>query len=102
MEPTAFIITTARGPAIDQEALYETPKAGRIAGAGLDVFDVEPTPAGEPITTLDNIILAPHALCWTDQCFAGIGASDVAATQAIMRGEVPRAVVNRGVVNNPK
>ena len=55
---------------------------GRIAGAGLDVFEVEPTPAGEPITKLDNVILAPHALCWTDQCFAGIGASDVAAVQA--------------------
>ena len=50
---------------------------------------------------LDNVILAPHALCWTDQCFAGIGASDVAAVQALMRGEVPRGVVNRAVLDNP-
>jgi phosphoglycerate dehydrogenase-like enzyme len=101
MKPTAYIINTARGPIIDQKALYEVLKEGRIAGAGLDVFDVEPTPQGEPITTLDNVILAPHALCWTDQCFAGIGVSDVAAAQALMRGEVPRGVVNRGVLDNP-
>ncbi len=101
MKPTAYLINTARGPIVDQEALHRVLKEGRIAGAGLDVFEVEPTPAGEPITQLDNVILAPHALCWTDQCFAGIGASDVAAVQALMRGEVPRGVVNRAVLDNP-
>lgn len=101
MKPTAYLINTARGPIVDQKALYEVLRDGRIAGAGLDVFDVEPVPADEPILKLDNVIVAPHALCWTDQCFAGIGASDVAAAQALMRGEVPRGIVNRGIVENP-
>ena len=101
MKPTAYLINTARGPIVDQQALYEVLKESRIAGAGLDVFDVEPPSADEPILKLDNVILAPHALCWTDQCFAGIGASDVAAAQALMRGEVPRGVVNRGILENP-
>ena len=60
-----------------------------------------PVPADEPILKLDNVIVAPHALCWTDQCFGGIGASDVAAAQALMKGEVPRGVVNREVIENP-
>ena len=100
MKPTAFLINTARGPVVDQKALYEALTAGRIAGAGLDVFEREPTPVGEPITTLDNVILAPHALCWTDECFAGIGAADVAAVLAVMRGEVPRGIVNREITES--
>ncbi|MCB2011230.1 MAG: D-2-hydroxyacid dehydrogenase family protein, partial [Geminicoccaceae bacterium] len=45
---------------VDQKALYDALRQGRIAGAGLDVFEVEPTAAGEPITQLDNVLLAPH------------------------------------------
>ena len=101
MKPTAYLINTARGPIVDQRALHDALKEGRIAGAGLDVLEQEPPDPNDPILKLDNVILAPHALCWTDQCFAGIGASDVAAVQAVMRGEVPRGVVNRGVVENP-
>lgn len=97
MKPTAFLINTSRGPTVDQEALYRALKDNKIAGAGLDVFDVEPTPLGEPITTLDNVVLAPHALCFTDQCFAGIGAADVEACLAVMRGQVPRGIVNAEV-----
>jgi phosphoglycerate dehydrogenase-like enzyme len=99
MKPTAYLINTARGPVVDQQALYETLKAGRIAGAGLDVFELEPTPPGEPITQLDNVLLAPHALCWTDECFAGIGAADVAAVLEVMQGRVPRGIVNRDITD---
>jgi D-3-phosphoglycerate dehydrogenase len=99
MKPTAFLVNTARGPVVDQAALHAHLKAGRIAGAGLDVFELEPTPPGEPITQLDNVILAPHALCWTDECFAGIGAADVAAVLEVMQGNVPRGIVNREIVD---
>jgi phosphoglycerate dehydrogenase-like enzyme len=101
MKPTAYLINTSRGPTVDQQALYEALRDGVIAGAGLDVFHTEPTPAGEPIMELDNVIVAPHSLCWTDQCFAGIGAADVAAVIAVMKGEVPRGIVNREVVERP-
>ncbi len=94
MKPSAYLINTSRGPVVDQGALYHALKEKRIAGAGLDVFETEPTPPNEPITTLDNVILAPHALCWTDECFAGIGAADVKAVMDVMQGKVPRGIVN--------
>lgn len=101
MKPTAFLINTARGPIVDQTALYQALTAGAIAGAGLDVFEVEPCPANEPILKLDNVIVTPHALCWTDECFAGNGAADVAAVRAVMKGETPRGIVNRDIVDKP-
>jgi phosphoglycerate dehydrogenase-like enzyme len=102
MKPSAYLINTARGPIVDQRALYEALAAGRIAGAGLDVFEVEPAPADEPILKLDNVIATPHALCFTDECFAENGAADVRAVLAVMRGETPANLVNPEVVETPQ
>jgi phosphoglycerate dehydrogenase-like enzyme len=102
MKPTAYLINTARGPIVDQKALTKALQEKRIAGAGLDVFEAEPVPADDPILKLDNVIVAPHALCWTDQCFAGNGAADVKAVLDLMQGQVPRGVVNRAVVDSPR
>jgi D-3-phosphoglycerate dehydrogenase len=71
---------------------------GGIAGAGLDVLEQEPPEPDDPILKLDNVLLAPHALCWTDQCFAGNGAADVRAVLDVQHGRVPRGVVNRAVL----
>ena len=101
MKPTAYLINTARGPIVDQAALTEALQARRIAGAGLDVLEVEPPPADEPILKLDNVIFSPHALCWTDQCFAGNGAADVKAVLEVMHGREPRGIVNREVTTKP-
>jgi phosphoglycerate dehydrogenase-like enzyme len=101
MKPTAYFINTARGPIVDQKALTKALQERRIAGAGLDVFDPEPPPPDDPILKLDNVILAPHALCWTDQCFAGIGASDVRAVLDVMHGRDPVGIVNRAVLSTP-
>jgi phosphoglycerate dehydrogenase-like enzyme len=102
MKPTAYLINTARGPIVDQQALTEVLADGRIAGAGLDVLEKEPPDDDDPILKLDNVILAPHALCWTDQCFAGIGAADVTAVLDIQHGRIPRGVVNRTVVEDAR
>jgi D-3-phosphoglycerate dehydrogenase len=101
MKRTAYLINTARGPIVDQKALYEALAARRIAGAGLDVFEVEPAPLDEPILHLDNVIVTPHSLCFTDECFAGLGADCVRNVLAVKRGVVPDAIVNRPVLEHP-
>ena len=101
MKPTAFLVNTARGPIVDQAALTEVLRERRIAGAGIDVFEQEPPDADDPLLALDNVIVTPHALCWTDQLFAGSGAADVRAVMAVMEGRVPGGIVNRDVVDRP-
>jgi lactate dehydrogenase-like 2-hydroxyacid dehydrogenase len=102
MKPTAYLINTARGPIVDQQALTRVLKQRRIAGAGLDVLDQEPPDPTDPILTLDNVIFTPHALCWTDQCFAGNGAADVKAVLDVQHGREPRLVVNRDVLDGER
>ena len=101
MKPSAFLVNTARGPIVDQAALTDALRQRRIAGAGLDVFEQEPPDADDPLLALDNVIVTPHALCWTDQLFSGSGAADVRAVLAVMAGKVPKEIVNRDVINRP-
>ena len=102
MKPTAFLINTARGPIVDQAALTAALTEGRIAGAGLDVFEREPSDASDPLFRLENVIVTPHSLCWTDQCFADIGAADIRAVQAVIDGHVPEGIVNRDITGNER
>ena len=60
MKPTAVLVNTSRGPIVDEQALITALREGAIAGAGLDVYDTEPLPAGHPLTTLGNVVLLPH------------------------------------------
>lgn len=101
MKPSAYLINTARGPIVDEAALVDALKTNVIAGAALDVMVDEPPKPDNPLLGLENVILAPHALCFTDQCLAGIGAADIDACRAVMRGQAPSAVVNRDVLERP-
>jgi phosphoglycerate dehydrogenase-like enzyme len=70
MRSSAYLINTARGPIVDEEALIDALRDGRIAGAGLDVFDQEPLTAGHALTTLPNVVLTPHIGWPTDSGYA--------------------------------
>jgi phosphoglycerate dehydrogenase-like enzyme len=102
MKPNAYLINVARGPIVDQPALTEALQARRIAGAGLDVFEQEPVDPHDPILKLDNVIVAPHALCWTDECFLGNGRSACESILDVAAGRTPRYVVNREVLEQPE
>jgi D-3-phosphoglycerate dehydrogenase len=76
MKPSAILINTARGPIVDEAAIVEALTTGRIAGAGLDVFDVEPLPTGHPLARLENVVLTPHSAGITPEALeAGLALS---------------------------
>lgn len=92
MKPTAFLINTSRGPIVDTSALVNSLREGKIAGAGLDVYDVEPLPLSHPLRRLPNVVLTPHLGYVTDdtyQVFYGEAAEDIAA---FARGEPVRVL----------
>lgn len=101
MKPTAYLINVARGPIADQVALTRVLQERRIAGAGLDVFEKEPIDTNDPLLKLDNVILSPHAICWTDECFLGNGRAACQSILDVAAGRVPQDVVNRDALSQP-
>jgi len=94
MKPTAVFINTSRGPVVDQRALYEALKSGKIFAAGIDVTEVEPIPPDDPLLTLDNIIITPHIASGsftTRENMALLAAENLLAG---LRGEIPPTCVN--------
>jgi phosphoglycerate dehydrogenase-like enzyme len=102
MKPAAYLINVARGPIVDQAALTRALQERRIGGAGLDVFEEEPVDPNDPLLALDNVIVAPHGLCWTDECFRGNGQSACRSILDVAAGRVPGPVVNRAVLEHPR
>ncbi|MEM9059670.1 MAG: NAD(P)-dependent oxidoreductase [Pseudomonadota bacterium] len=72
MKPGASFINVARGPIHDEAALVDALQRGEIASAALDVTEQEPLASDSPLIGMDNVILTPHSLCWTDECFEDI------------------------------
>jgi D-3-phosphoglycerate dehydrogenase/microcystin synthetase protein McyI len=94
MRPDAFLVNTARGPIVKQEALARALREGWIRGAALDVFEAEPPPSDSPLYALDNLILTPHVAGLTIEAARALAVS--AATQILqaLRGERPPHLVN--------
>ena len=101
MKPTAFLINMARGPIVDEQALIRALDSGTIQGAGLDVFEQEPTSPDNPLLKMSNVIVAPHAMCWTDQLFDMQWTGILGQMDAIRRGEMPSGLLNAEVWDSP-
>ena len=103
MKPTAFFLNVGRGPIHDEVALVRALQGNQIAGAGLDVTEVEPIANDSPLLGMDNTIITPHALCWTDECFADIAGTALRSIVDFVQGRRPTHVVNeaaaRGLQN---
>ena len=102
MKETAFLINIARGPVVDQQALTAILQEKRIAGAALDVFEHEPIANNDPLLSMDNVLLTPHAVCWTDELFRGSAESACRAIRDTAAGQIPENVVNQKVVTSEK
>jgi phosphoglycerate dehydrogenase-like enzyme len=94
MKPTAILINTARGPIVDEAALIDALRSHRIAGAGLDVFDVEPMPHGHPLTQLDNVVMTPHCAGITPEVLEAGLALALTNVESFLNG-TPSHVVSR-------
>lgn len=89
MKPTAVLINTSRGPLIDEPALVDALREGRIAGAGLDVYENEPLPAGHPLTQFDNVVLSPHTAGFTEEIYREWYDGIADAVVAFLEGREP-------------
>ena len=94
MRPTAFLINAARGPVVDEQALFTALTEGRIAGAGLDVFDQEPPDPKSPLFTLPNVVLTPHSAGLTVECVIRMATGAARAIVDVLEGRRPPHVVN--------
>jgi len=94
MKPTAFLINTARGPIVDEAALVALLSERRIAGAGLDVYDVEPMPANHPLLGLDNVVLTPHLGYVTQETYRIFFRQVVENIAAYLDGRIPPRCIN--------
>jgi D-3-phosphoglycerate dehydrogenase len=99
MKSSAYIVNTARGPIIDEAALIEVLQSGKIAGAGLDVMEVEPLPADSPLNKLENVILAPHLASFSDE---GVYLHQLRVAKIILdvaHGKMPerKIIINKGL-----
>lgn len=95
MKPEAYLINTARGAVLEEKALISALRKRKIAGAALDVFSMEPLPKNSPFLRLDNVILTPHIGALTEEATEGMAKATAEECARIVRGEVPRNLVNR-------
>ena len=93
MKRSAYFINLSRGPIADEAALIDALRHRTIAGAGLDVFEQEPVARDNPLLGMDNVLVTPHALCWTDECFDAIAREGLGCIIDFANGRTPKSVI---------
>ena len=101
MKPTAYLLNTARGGVVDEDALYDALQHRRIAGAALDCFAQEPVTAPSRFGDLDNVLLAPHSIAWTGEMFRDMGRAACQVMVDLSMGKQPRGVLNPELFDRP-
>lgn len=101
MKSNAYLVNTARGGIVDEDALYDALAQNRIGGAALDCFAEEPVLKPHRFGQLDNVLLAPHSIAWTDELFRDIGRAACGGMLDFSLGKAPRGVVNPQVFDRP-
>jgi D-3-phosphoglycerate dehydrogenase len=100
MKPSAYIVNTARGGIIDERALHAALTSGKIAAAGLDVFEQEPTSMDNPLLKLDNVITSPHMAGVTTEAVANMAAATAQNILSVLDGRPNRDnVINKEVLD---
>ena len=105
MKPTAYLVNTARGAALDEDAVYKILKEGAIAGAALDAFVDEPLPADSPLREFvgaDNVILTPHMIGHSHDVMASLPVAAVENVRRVLQGEPPLYTKNPQVIDKWK
>lgn len=102
MKKTAIFVNTSRGPVVDQKALYEALKSGKIFAAGLDVTEVEPIPMDDPLLTLENCLIAPHIASASVATRTKMATMAAANLLAGLKGQMPPNCVNPEVFKQKK
>ncbi len=100
MKPTAYLINTSRGPIVDEGALIGALRSRRIAGAGLDVFDIEPLPLDHPLRNMPNTVITPHLGYVTQEAYRSMFTESIENIQAWLAGD-PVHVINKDVLERP-
>jgi phosphoglycerate dehydrogenase-like enzyme len=101
MKPDAYLINSARGGIVDEDALFEALQGNRIAGAALDCFAAEPVVTPSRFGTLENVLLAPHSIAWTDELFRDIGRAACQGMVDLALMKRPNGVLNPQVFDRP-
>ena len=101
MKPTAYLINTSRGPLVQEAALLKALKEHRIAGAGLDVFEQEPLPPGHPFYEMDQVILTPHSIGWSEELIGDLDMETCESVRAVYEGKIPAHLANPAVAGQP-